>query len=348
MSLLLTPLALAFLSSGGVELKTQYTADKSLRVRAETSIEMETTAFSMERDGEPVEPRGGMGGGMTSERVVAYVDTVKAVQDGAPQKVARHFEEVESSGSFGSGEFQRDFDQESPLVDQTMILARDGDEIAVELESGAPENPEVLKGHHLELPLDALLPGREVAPGETWEPEGADLLEAMILDVESSLFPRPTEEEGGGPGGGRGGFRSGRGGGRGIAFFSTAEWEIKAKLAESREAVDGLECAVIELTAEAEGDLPEPSFGRGRDRFSLGHSLHPWRVLGAADNTFEVALEGKLYFSVEKKRPVKLELEGEFTLETGFEREGDGVSMSMSRTDEGQIELSLSIEDGEL
>lgn len=349
MSLFLTSAAL-LLSHSGVQLHTDYTPDRKLRVRAETKTEIETTAFSMERDGEPVEGRGGGGmGDSSTERVVVYVDSVVEAEDGAPKKVARHFEDVGMSGSMGAGDFQRDLDRDSPLEDETLILTLDGEDVSAELESGSPEDPAMLTGHHLELPLDALLPKGEVSPGDSWEPSGADLMEALMMDNESALFPRPSMdgEGGGGRGGGRGGFRGGFGGGGGTSFMANAEWEIEAELTDAREDVDGVSCAVIELKAEASGDLPAPQFGRGRDReaaFAFA-AASPWLP---RDNTYEIELEGKLYFSVEEKRPAKLELEGEFTLESGMEGEREGVTFSTSSTREGKLEIEITVEKAEL
>lgn len=344
MSLLLTP-ALVLLGQG-IELKTDYPVERALKVRAETKIELETTAFSMEVDGEPMENRWGGGGGATTERVIAYVDTVVESEDGRPTKVTRKFDQVEMTGTMGSGDRAREIDRESPLEGETVVLVLDGDDVVAALEDGEPDDPSVLQGHHLRLPLDGLLPGADVEEGDSWEPEAAGLLEAMLLDIEGALFPRPTFD--GGEGGeGRGGGRGGRGGGPGgggTGFMATAEWEIEAELTSAREDVDGLECVVIEITCEADGDLPERTFGRGGRELSLA-PYAPAFLAMLRDNTYEVELTGKLYFSVAAKRPVKLELEGEFTLETGFEREREGSTMTMSQTQEGELELVVTIEE---
>lgn len=345
MTLLLTP-ALLLLPQGN-EIKTDYPAERTLKIVAETVTELETTNFSFERDGEPLGDRfGGGGGGSSTERVVEYTDTVLESEDGRATKVSRAFDDVEMTGSMGEGERARDFDRESPLVGETLILSADGEDVAAELDGGEPENPDVLKGHHLGLPLDGLLPEGEVEAGDTWEPEKDALLQALLMDIEGSLFPRPSFEDGGErggrEGGGRGG-RSGRGGGSSTGFMMMAEWDIEAELLEATEDIDGIECVVIELECSADGDLPERNFGRGgRDRFLSPVATESLRT---QDNTYEVELEGKLYFSLEEKRPVKMELEGEFTLETGFEREREGSVMSMERTQEGEIEYTITIEE---
>jgi len=207
----------------------------------------------------------------------------------------------------------------------------------------------MLEGHSLTLALDALLPDEDVDSGDSWEIDKDALLRALGMDVESALFPRRAPEGGGegrgGRGGGRGGFGGGGGGGSPVAFFKDADWEGKAEYSGSTEEVEGLECAVIELEFEAEGDLPERQFGRDRREFSFGLKS-PFGIGSLAsvlESTYEVTLEGKLYFSLEEKRPVKLELEGEFTLETNREFDRQGSSMSMETTQEGEYEYTVTV-----
>ena len=344
MLLLLSPaLALA----QGVELKTDYSAERSLLVRCETVTDLETTDFSMERDGEPFEGRGGGGGGSTSsERVVVYVDTVRANEEGAPTQVARAFDEIELTGSAGFGERSFDFDREGPLEGETLILTLDDGDVVAEIDGGEPDDPAVLEGHSLTLPLDGLLPDEEVQPGDSWNPAPAGLAQAILVDVEGALFPPEPRGEGG-ERGGRGGFRGGRGSRTG--FLKDAQWEVEATLAQGTEDVDGIECVVIELECEAEGDLPEPRFGRGRRERAFGPALLP-ALPGerATDNVFEVSLEGRMWFSVVEKRPVQLELEGAMTLETHFEGEFNGSTFSRSSTQEGEIEITVKIEEAGL
>ena len=164
---------------------------------------------------------------------------------------------------------------------------------------------------------------------DSWEPEAAAILTALGLDVQGALFP-PQERSGEGwegRGGGRGG-RSWRGsGGSSLRYLSEAEWDSEARLTDRTETVQDLECVVIELTFETEGDMPERSFGRGRDR---DHSPWVWQdafVLDSSEtlieSTYEVTIEGVLLYSLSEQRPVKLVLEGEIILETNTEMERD-------------------------
>ena len=329
-------------------LNTDYTAERTLRIVSETTATVETTDFSFIRDGEPQDfgGRGFGGGGSELNREIVQLDTVMAHEDGVPTKVKREFDTVESTTSrAGRDGEMREVDADSPMDGETLILSLDDDGDAVaELESGDdPDEGSMLIGHSLSLALDALLPDEDVDSGDSWEIEKDALLRALGMDVESALFPRRAPEgdgEGrGGRGGGRGGFGGSRGGGSPVAFFTNADWEGKAKYTDSTEEVEGLECVVIELEFEAEGDLPERQFGRDRRESLFG----PATTETVLESTYEVTLEGKLYFSLEEKRPVKLELEGEFTLETNREFDRQGSTMSMSTTQEGEYEYTVTV-----
>ena len=338
--------ALALFAADG--LTTNYSAERTLRISSETKAAVETTDFSFIRDGEPQDfgGRGGGAGGSELSREIVQLDTVMAHADGAPTKVKRSFDTVESTSSRAGrdGEMQ-EVDADSPMDGETLILSLDDDgDVVAALESGDdPDEGSMLIGHSLTLALDALLPGEDVDSGESWELDKDALLRALSMDVESAIFPRRAPEGGGEGrgerGGGRGGFGGGRGGGSPVAFFKDADWEGKASYSGSTEEVEGLECAVIELEFEAEGDLPERQFGRDRREFSFG----PESLASVLESTYEVKLEGKLYFSLEEQRPVKLELEGEFTLETNREFDRQGSSMSMETTQEGEYEYTVTV-----
>lgn len=329
-------------------LSTDYTAERTLRIVSETQASVETTDFSFERDGEPQDSggRGFGGGGSELSREIVQLDTVMAHEDGQPTKVKREFDTVESTTSRGGRDGEtRETEADSPMDGETLILSLDDEgDVVAELESGDdPDEGSMLIGHSLTLALDALLPEDDVDSGDSWEIDKDALLRALSMDVESALFPRRAPEGGGegrgGRGGGRGGFGGGRGGGSPVAFFNDADWEGKGTYTGSTEEIEGLECAVIELEFEAEGDLPERQFGRAPREFFFGYGSSS-TVL---ESTYEVTLEGKLYFSLEEKRPVKLELEGEFTLETDREFERQGSTMSMSTTQEGEYEYTVTV-----
>lgn len=346
---LATALTLGSLAlAAGLELESDYEAPRSLRITTETYMTMETTSFSMTVNGEEMQRRGGgSGGGETemSTRTV-HVDTTLRSDDDV-LAVRRTFEELESSTSMGGGEFAQDFDMESDLVDVTLdIVSEDGD-VEVEVSDGSEPDEELLDGHLPQLTLDALLPEGEVEVGDSWDLESEQVLRALGMDLR--LFQRP---EGGGEGrsGGEGrGRRGGRGaGGRSAGLLREAEWEGSARLAETDIEHDGVPCVRIELELEAEGEREDSGWGGGRGRGGqyLGNQYLAGAPTGSwtPGTSYEVELEGDLFFSLEEGRPVALELSGTFSSDTLMENERNGNTMVMERSGEGEFEYSVEVE----
>jgi hypothetical protein len=316
----------AFALLFGTTLRTEYKAEAVLRVASETRFDLESKT-TMERDGEPVEAGFG-GGGMTSKEVrrVVLVDRVVAAADGKPTNVRRTFETAGLESSFEFGENGRDDERASPLEAVTLDLSLDdeGKVAAKVVEGDEPDEAAVLEGHVLELALDGLLPADGVDEGDEWNLDGDAIKRALGLSVQ--LFPPPerTEEPpSGGEGrrGGRGGPGFGFGGGA-SRLFTEGTWEGKAKYA-GPETTDSGKLAVIELTLECnecKGELadPEPGEGGGRRRGFLAGG--PDLASESIDTTFEIELEGKLLFSLDEKRPLSLELEGQISAERTSER----------------------------
>lgn len=338
MKALIPALPLLLLPAG--DLTIDYTAERSLEVSIETEVTSETTNASMEIDGEPVD-RGNRfgGGGSEYSREVVFTETVLEHDEGAPTKVKRAFDTVEGVRTIAMGEESRDFDIESPMDGVTLVLSLEDDEVVAEVEDdGDAERSEMLEGHSVTNLLHGLLPGSDE---DSWEPSDEAIAAVLLLDVERALFPPPQFDEGDGGERGRGRGRGMRGGGGSpFGFLREAEWDAEAELSDRTEEVDGVECAVIELVLEAEGDMPERSFG---GRGGRGGSLGSASVEVLVENTFEIELTGALYFSVEERRPVQLELEGEFIQDTLTERDTERGSFRMERTQEGTIEHTITI-----
>lgn len=342
-------LTCATLLAVGTQFTTDYSAEKGFKVEFESALAMKTTAMSMERDGEPVEGRGMMGGGASSQaRKAVFVDKVVAAKDGKPTKLTRVFETLSGSNTMTRGEDETTRDLEPPLAGVTLTLGRgeNGDVTAKVTDGKAPADDKVLEGHRMELALDALLPEGEVADGASWEPSKEAVKRALMLDMEKVLFPRPAPTEGGeggqrgGGGGGRGGF-GGMGGGEG-RVLDLAEWEAKATLTDEKVEKDGVACRVITLELKAKGDMPEMQRPEGGPR--RGQALGLERESAPFGTTYKVELEGKLYYSTADKRPVAFEVEGSLSQETDTEREGrDGGTMRIRSTREGTYKQSVSI-----
>lgn len=330
----------------GVDLSTSYEKERTLRTETKINLEMETTAFSMERDGQPVEGRGG-GGDSEESRTVVQIDQYLAHDGNRPTHLKRKFEEIggEMSTSFGDQTMDRTL--ECQLSGITLELkAGDEDEPEVTVAEGKVDDSELLDGHRLGVALDALLPEGAVESGASWDLDEEQIERALGIDLANVVF-RPVENEdgggfgrgGGGGGGGRGGRGFGRMGGGGFTSLEHVEWKGKAKVADLEDTYEGETCVRIALELEGEGEMPEPQFGRGRDRregFSLGLSPSP-----RFGNTIEAKLEGSLWVSLSAHHPRALDLSGEVKIETSMERDNGEFQMSMSSTREGKCDIEI-------
>jgi hypothetical protein len=305
------------------ELATRYEAEKAVRVTCETTLSMETTASEFLRDGEPIEGRGGSGGGGREEaRRSVHVDRWLDCADGRPARVRRSWQEVEGDLEMDFGGESRGFALESPFEDVAVEIGRDEDgDLSWEVVEGSDPGQEGLERLRPELALDALLPYGEVAEGDSWDLEAEAIARALGLDLADVLLrrPDPGEGQGGGGRGGRGGGR--RGGGSSLGQLAGAEWTGKASF-EGEVEFEGTRCALIELELEAESEMD----GEGMTR------------------TFEAELEGRLYVDLEARRPLALEVEGDLRTEMDSERERQGMLIEMHREEEGRFELACRVE----
>lgn len=340
---LIVPAGFALVFATGHTVSTDYSKERSLRIESVTTFNMEQTSFEMEIDGES---RDRPGGGQSSQetRTTVQVDTVLEHEDGEPTRVRRVFEEMTSSSSRTFGDQSRDSDRDGALHEVTIEITvdEDGDVITEVAEGSEPDDDAALAGHVPTLALDALLPDGEVDVDDTWDIESDDVMRALGLDLSKALFPPAPREEGGGGGrgGGRGGFR-GRGGASTADMFTQGEWEGEATLVSVSEEYEGESCVVIEVKFETSGDLPEQEFRGGRRGRAPGSLLEP---AAPRESTFEIELEGRLFFSVENGRPVYFEIEGTMTTERNTERDiGGDRHMSMSSTSEGTFTHTVTV-----
>lgn len=330
---LLGLLALLPLAPTAGELAPRYYAHARLRVETRLAIESEIVAFEMERDGEPLEGWDGPVGSvaaLTQETVIE--DEVLAQEDGRPTELRRTFTTLERTLS-ADGE---DEAQEAPLegVTARLTLGAD-DELAVAIEEGSAD-ASLLEGQRLAVCLDELLAGAGAAvePGDAWTIDSRAIAAALGLDVDARLFPPAEEERGAGEGRrGRGGFGTRRAA-RLVERLARMEWEGQARLLEGEEVVDGHACRTIALEITGSASYTEPWRGRG------GFALLPPVTL---DNECEIELEGTLHFSVEARRVVSLELEGELTLESVRERGRDGSRMRVHSEERGSYRHAVRV-----
>lgn len=341
--------AALLLFASGHEIKTHYASESALRVEVESTFSMETTDFSMERDGEPVESRFGAGGGSSETRRVVMQDTVVEAADGEPSSVRREFVEVSGSSVMSRGEEEFESERECPLHEVTLELTlHEGEVVAEVVDGDSPDEEATLEGHQLTLSLDALLPSEGVEEGDDWELDGELLKAALMMDIEGALFPPPARTErgeggeGGGGRGGRRGGRGGRGGGSAARYVNAGVWDAKATLTEGTEEYAGVECLVISIEGECVGSVPERERGGGGGRRGGDRALTAPTAL-QPENSFELEIEGKLYFDAESKHPVHLELEGMLSTESSREMNRGESTMSMYTAQEGKFTHSVDV-----
>jgi hypothetical protein len=281
------------------------------------------------------------GGGMKSEgeRHVVQVDQVLAHEGNKPTKVKRHFDKVGGKTSFN----ENDMDVESPFEGATVELTGDGADVKLEFVEGKkPDHEGALEGHKLALALDALLPDKEVEKDSKWELDNAQIRRAIGADLLKAFYPPPQRDDSAGGGGGGGGQRRG-GGMRGGAdrILALAEFTGKAKVVALDEEVDGHKCVKVEIEISAKGSMPEPQMGGGR----RGRMLEPEASL-AFESTYTVSAQGAFYFSLDGKRPVKLELEGTIGSVSDREMKGRGDDETMHKmhsSSDGKLSLKVEV-----
>ena len=327
-----------------VELRTDYTAERSLSYTSSMEMEMETTSLRMERDGQPVEiPGGGGGMAMGEASEVTWTDKVLEHKDGKPTKVKRTFGDFEGSSSMTMGGEEQTRERKGALDGVTVELSLDeeGKVVAEVKEGDAP--CEALVGHHLTLALDEFLPEGDVAAGDSWELEKEAIQRGLGIDLAGVLFQRPQDGGGGGGGEGGGGRRGSRGprGSMAGAVLMQADLEGKATLAEELEEVDGTSYRVIKLEITASGSMEEQGMGGG----GRGRAFEPTAPT-LVETTYSIELEGKLLFDPKAKLPASLSIDG--TLKVESRREGDfqGTSFKSESIQEGDIKFAATVTTG--
>jgi len=332
--------------AGAQGLATDYGRERTLRITASSDIDLETTAFEMKVDDQPVDSPGG-GSSSSLVRKLVLLEHVLAGEAGQATKVRRTFETVGETSEASFGEDTRSDEREGPLQGVTLELVRD-DEGAVQaevVEGDAPEDAALLEGLEIGLALDAFLPEGESAKGASWELDDAAVRRGLASAFDAHLYPEPTMTEGGGGGGGGergGGRRGGRGRGGPARVLAHIEWSGKATLAEAEVDHEGVKCARIHLVLEGEGELPEPSFGGGGGR---GRLFEPAAERAPLAGTVHAKLEGELFIALEARRPAALELDGELSTDNTYEREREGQRMWTHSAQGGRWSVVVTVEE---
>lgn len=330
-------------------LRTDYAVERTLRITSDTELSIELSELTMERDGEPVDASFRAGGsGSSDRRHVVERFTVSEHEAGRPTVVLRAFDEVGGTSLRSMRGESEEIDRESPLDGAVVRVAiEDGERVVEVVEGDGPEDEALLQRFRPRLDLDLLLPAEEVAQGEPWELGREAIVAALGLDLERVLFPEPPREErgfGGDRGGERGDRRRGPRGGSALPMLLGADWEGQAVVLYEEE-LDGVKCAVIELSFEASGEVDEPEDGfgpRGDRRGRLPQPVGSAVVARAPfETTYEAEIEGQLWFALEARHPLRLELSGDLSIERSLEQERGERTMSMHMVQSGTFQRTV-------
>src|SRR5258706_15611480 len=122
--------------AGGTTLGTDYSKERAVKVENEFQLATETE-MTTERDGQPVEGRGG-GGSMKSDSTwhIVQVDEVQAHEGKKPTKVKRSYEKVGAEASFPFGDTENTAQLERPFEGTTLPLTADYDAVKAETLTG--------------------------------------------------------------------------------------------------------------------------------------------------------------------------------------------------------------------
>ena len=329
-----------------VSVATTYVEGQVLETQSVIEFTSELTAFSIVRDGEEIDMGDRMGGQTTSTRSTTVTDEFLTVKDGKLTSVRRTFDTLEGNSVRSMGGEEMVSTSNGPLEGVTLELTldEDGEVVTNVVDGDEPDDETLLESHALALGLDALLPAGKIEVDESWDFDGAVLMQVLGLNLESQLFPPQAPAERG-EGGERGGRRS-RGGNQNLAkLLLDAEWDGEAVLTEELVDVEGLACRVIEFSADGEAEIEDPPArqprgDRGGDAFGL---VTPATFGGTG--TLEIS--GKLFVSIDAGRPVSLEAECSATAETETIRSGRGSEVTMNSTTETTLTIAIAVMEGE-
>lgn len=124
--------------------------------------------------------------------------------------------------------------------------------------------------------------------------------------------------------------------------MAEGDWTAKATLVSMEEEHESGACAKIMLELKCSGEMPERERGEGRRRrdgapFAM---TAPTRLF---ENSFELDLEGELYFHIANQRPVELSVEGTIGTTRTMERSSERGDFFMYSAQEGEFHHTVTI-----
>ncbi len=282
---------------------------------------------------------------------VKVTDTYGAIADGRPSKLSRKFEEIgmgidmemaiemmgdtQDEAMEGSGE--------SELEGKTVEFTWDKDagEYVVQFAEDENGDKELLEGLTEDMSLRGLLPKSEVAEGDTWEIDMANLVIIMAPGGDLGLEV-DMDDEAGMMGGGPDPEM--------MSDFSALlggeiDGEFTGKLMSVRE-VDGNRIAVIEIVVEIDtkADLIDMALEQ-MDQEELPEGME--MDVTMMDVEFAYEAKGELLWNLTKGHVAGFELKGETAMAMEMAMEMSGMmemTMEMSMEMSGELGYSITVE----
>jgi hypothetical protein len=304
-SLLLTALAPLALASRPAD-TLSYTPREGLVLQRvltlETDLELEDS--TLEVDGNDLsEMAGGFEIALEVNQQIEVTDSYGRVTDGHPTALRRTFDTISSSTHVSTSDpINGSTENTAPLVSElegaTVLFTRgdDGQYEAAYAGEGSG-NPDLLAGLSAEIDMADMLPGREVAPEESWTLPRSFLRQVLLPAGNLSLHAEegPASEFDISP----------------ADIIDGIAGEATATYAGTR-TEDGVQVAVIRLAVKAHGarDMTEKS-GAMLDKMHENMPPGTEAELEAFDVEMEYDLEGELHWDLENGLPHSLEMGGE-------------------------------------
>ena len=320
---LISPLAVALVTEGHT-FKINYEELQLLRVERSHSHSMRTTVIEFEVDGEIRDMSDSMPA-IGASLSHTFTDNFMAASDGEPTHIVRTFGEWKAFGNLGDESSDLQATPAIPAYGLRLeIKMKDGEQRIKVLEGEAPENDAFMEIQPMQLCVQGLLPTEGVKVEGTWELES----EAIRQAIDDLSIPHAPQDRGmlgyGGPG--RGNI---------TRFIGQAEWTGEGKLTHLEAEFEDQKYALIELTMEAEGDLPQ------LERRGQGRAPGMLAAQGQPSGEAKVTIQGKLYYSLADQRPVALMLAGEIETSSDMESEFRGRPMTEHQEKEGEMKVTV-------
>ena len=319
---------------------------KTFSQKDETTLDdMSTVVNDMEQDV-------GMEQNISTHVDVVVVDEYEAVADGAPTRLKRKYDKLESATTMKMSnkmmpETSIDMTGTSELQGQEVRFTRneDGTYTAKFVKEGAADEA-LLEGLTEDTDLRAFLPTTEVEEGATWEIEPEELRHVLAFggslkfDMQSEDMPE-----------GMGGFGGGQDMPSADQFLGEIDGTITGEYAGTREE-EGAKVAVINLKIAVKSAKDMTDFFRDAiDKAELPEGMNMEIEYKSVDMEYELEAEAVLLWNLGGSHVSSFEMTGKGTLtmdmSMAMEMEGMGkmnLEMSMLMKSDSTLTLSTTAE----